>query len=504
MDHAAIPPSKGYGARHTFTILSFIGYFHLYALRFNISIAIVAMVNHTDTFSNTNVTEVSECPDPGINKTTKISDQATYDWDEATQGLILSSFFYGYAFTQIPGGFLAEKIGGKRLFGYGILVTALLSLLTPLSANAGPWAVVIVRGMMGLAEGVTIPALSAMQGKWLPRLERTLLSNVANAGAHFGNVICLPIAGYLSYSNVFGGWPSGFYIFGGAAIIWCFFWHFLIFESPAQHTRIAPDEKQYIESTTGVRHLKSYPTPWRAILTSSAMWAIILTAFLQTWGIYVTHTTLPRYMHNIQKFDIAQDGLLMALPNLFNIFASVVGSWFADFLLKKQWLSTVAVRKILNTLGLLPAALCLPFISLAGCDHVAVVALIVFGNGMLGVCGSGIWVNILDIGNNFSGLTMGLANFSANLSGVISPYFVGLMTNNNETMHQWNLIFYVSMAFYLLGILIFVLFAKGSEQPWNRLPHEETDTGDQTYGDGASSDEKRSQPPCYKTLTENM
>ncbi|XP_033726728.1 sialin-like [Pecten maximus] len=472
------PTNKGYGARHTFTILSFIGYFHLYALRFNISIAIVAMVNHTDTHLDRNDTQISECPDHGINKTTKTSNQATYDWDEATQGMILSSFFYGYALTQIPGGFLAEKIGGKRLFGYGILITAILSLLTPLSAKVGTWAVMVVRILMGLAEGVTIPALSSMQGKWLPKLERTLLSNVANAGAHFGNVICLPIAGYLSYSDELGGWPSGFYIFGGVAIIWFFFWHFLIFESPAVHTRISKVEKQYIESTTGVRHNKSYPTPWKAILTSSAMWAIILTAFLQTWGIYVTHTTLPRYMHNIQKFDIAQDGLLMALPNLFNIFASVVGSWFADFLLRKQWMSTSTVRKVLNTLGLLPAALCLPFISLAGCDHVTVVALIIFGNGMLGVCGSGIWVNILDIGNNFSGLTMGLANFAANLSGVISPYFVGLMTNNNETMKQWNLIFYVSMAFYLLGVLIFIVFARGSEQPWNRLPQEKTEIGD--------------------------
>ncbi|XP_069106176.1 sialin-like isoform X1 [Argopecten irradians] len=487
-------PSKGYGARHTFTILSFIGYFHLYALRFNISIAIVAMVNQTANHQNQNATQkISECPDPGINKTTKYSDQAAYDWDEATQGLILSSFFYGYALTQIPGGFLADKFGGKRLFGYGILITAVLSLLTPLAAEAGTWAVVVVRIMMGLAEGVTIPAISSMQGKWLPRLERAFLSNIANAGAHFGNVICLPVAGYLSYSNVLGGWPSGFYIFGGVAILWFFFWHFLIYETPAEHTRISKDERDYIQRTTGVRYHKSYPTPWKAILKSPAMWAITLTAFLQTWGIYVTHTTLPRYMHNIQKFDIAQDGLLMSFTNVVDIISGVAGSWFADFILKKRWLSTVAVRKILNTTGLLSAALCLPFISLAGCDHVTVVALIIFGNGMLGICGSGIWVNILDIGNNFSGLTMGLANFAANLSGVIAPYFVGVMTNNNETIQQWTTIFYVSMAFYLLGILIFNIFGRGSEQSWNRLPQDEPETGKEEKEDISAHDQDISQ-----------
>ncbi|XP_069106177.1 sialin-like isoform X2 [Argopecten irradians] len=466
-------PSKGYGARHTFTILSFIGYFHLYALRFNISIAIVAMVNQTANHQNQNATQkISECPDPGINKTTKYSDQAAYDWDEATQGLILSSFFYGYALTQIPGGFLADKFGGKRLFGYGILITAVLSLLTPLAAEAGTWAVVVVRIMMGLAEGVTIPAISSMQGKWLPRLERAFLSNIANAGAHFGNVICLPVAGYLSYSNVLGGWPSGFYIFGGVAILWFFFWHFLIYETPAEHTRISKDERDYIQRTTGVRYHKSYPTPWKAILKSPAMWAITLTAFLQTWGIYVTHTTLPRYMHNIQKFDIAQDGLLMAIPNLANVLIGLVGGWLADILRRKHIFSTNVVRKLFSSVGLLSAALCLPFITLAGCDHLVVVTLIVVSFGMLGFSGSGFWVNMFDIGFNFSGVAMGLVNFASNVAGVISPYFVGVLTNNNETMNQWMIVFYVSMGFYVAGTVVFLVFGQGTEAEWNRLPDE--------------------------------
>ena len=31
------------------------------------------------------------------------------DWDRDTQGLVLGSFFYGYFFTQIPGGWLGGK-----------------------------------------------------------------------------------------------------------------------------------------------------------------------------------------------------------------------------------------------------------------------------------------------------------------------------------------------------------------------------------------------------------
>ncbi|XP_060064488.1 sialin-like [Ylistrum balloti] len=482
-----IPVHTGYGARHTFTILSFIGYFNLYALRYNLSVAMVAMANHTDNMSNKNESQSGVCPDPGINVTTKqsVGKAVQYDWDEVTQGMILSSFFYGYVATQIPGGMLSEKFGGKRLFGYGILIMAILTALTPLVAEVGTWALIVTRAIEGIVSGTSFPAVAAMQGKWTPESERTLLTVLANSGASIGNVIVLPVSGYLCNQQFFGGWPASFYIFGGIGCIWFLFWHFLIYETPATHPRISLTEKKYIESTAGQRNLQSYPTPWRGILTSSAMWAIMLAVFCQSWGAYISVTVLPTYMNKIQRFDITQDGLLMAIPNLVTALIGLFSGWLADFLRRRGYLSTIVVRKLFSSVSLLAAALCLPFISLAGCDHVAVVTLIVVGNGMLGFCGSGFWVNFLDIGFNFSGITMGLINFSSNVAGVISPYFVGLLTNNNETMQQWRTIFYVSMAFYVAGTVVFLLFGKGTESDWNKLP---SDINIQTSGTTSEDD----------------
>ena len=67
-------------------------------------------------------------------------------------GIILSSFFYGYIITQLPGGFLALKFGGKNLFGLGILSTTLFTLLTPLCARAGIVFLVALRILIGLCE----------------------------------------------------------------------------------------------------------------------------------------------------------------------------------------------------------------------------------------------------------------------------------------------------------------------------------------------------------------
>ena len=67
-------------------------------------------------------------------------------------GWILSSFFFGYITTQIPGGLLAQRFGGRWIVGIGTLMTALLTLLTPLAAYVGLWALILLRVAEGIFE----------------------------------------------------------------------------------------------------------------------------------------------------------------------------------------------------------------------------------------------------------------------------------------------------------------------------------------------------------------
>lgn len=77
-------------------LLAFFGFFNVYALRVNLSVAVVAMTEPVETkLDNGTVVLMPE-----------------FDWSSQTKGLVLSSFFYGYLITQLPGGWLAAKIGG--------------------------------------------------------------------------------------------------------------------------------------------------------------------------------------------------------------------------------------------------------------------------------------------------------------------------------------------------------------------------------------------------------
>jgi MFS family permease len=73
-----------------------------------------------------------------------------FEWDEYQQNIILGSFFWGYVLTELPGGRLAEIIGGHRVFGYSMLGASILTLLTSAAARLDYIAVVALRVLVGL------------------------------------------------------------------------------------------------------------------------------------------------------------------------------------------------------------------------------------------------------------------------------------------------------------------------------------------------------------------
>ena len=52
------------------------------------------------------------------------------------QGIIQSAFLYGYMGTQLLGGTLADRVGGKRVMAFGIAAFSATSLLMPAALSA--------------------------------------------------------------------------------------------------------------------------------------------------------------------------------------------------------------------------------------------------------------------------------------------------------------------------------------------------------------------------------
>lgn len=79
-----------------------------------------------------------------------------FAWDEKTQGIILGAFFLGYVTTNVPGGRMAEKMGGKLIYGLGVFLTAVLTVISPFAAYWGLVPFLVVRVAEGFTEVVLL------------------------------------------------------------------------------------------------------------------------------------------------------------------------------------------------------------------------------------------------------------------------------------------------------------------------------------------------------------
>lgn len=171
--------SQGYclPQRIILAFMTFLGFVCEYMMRNLLSIAITQIARKV--ISEEQVISGEKCP---VSNSTLIDDddgpfvEGTYEWSEAVQGVILSSFYWGYIITHIPGGMLVERLGGKVTLLAGIASTSLLTLLTPASIEYGGSTLLIInRVIMGLCQGFIYASVFGLLAAWIPLRERTTL-----------------------------------------------------------------------------------------------------------------------------------------------------------------------------------------------------------------------------------------------------------------------------------------------------------------------------------------
>eukprot|EP00794_Sanderia_malayensis_P005231 gene5231-5889_t len=179
-----------------------------------------------------------------------------FTWDSRLQGVVLGSFYYGYMVLQIPGGYMAMKIGGTRIFGFGVLFASIFTIFTPPATRFSVWALVALRVAEGLSLGVMLPCNHQIWSFWAPRAERTILVTIAVAGMNVGTIVTMPLTGLLTKYGFDGGWASVFYCFGAAGIVWWIVWMAVIHDFPSTHPSISKEERNYIERNVDVHEAR--------------------------------------------------------------------------------------------------------------------------------------------------------------------------------------------------------------------------------------------------------
>ncbi|XP_063244177.1 sialin-like isoform X2 [Bacillus rossius redtenbacheri] len=496
------PRNKGLlPMRYVFAVLGSVLFAILYGYKSNLSVAIVAMVNHTAIRR-----AAAQHAGPGANNESRplqgvcdfeeeaeVLEDGPFDWNEPVQGLILGSYFWGYLVSQLPAGRMAERFSAKWvLFASALLNIAGCLLIPPLSYlhYSG---LLLLRVVQGIGGGLSFPAMHVMIAKWAPPQERSVVSAIVYAGMALGTVISLLMTGAISAAL---NWEAVFYIMGSLSLVWCVLWAWLMDDSPETSRFIGEEERNHITKSLGenvASEHSSLPVPWRSIFTSMPFLAILVAHFCSNFGWYMLLIELPTYMNTILKFKINANALLSSMPFLVMWFFSIALSKCLDVAREKKYISTTAARKIATGFASLVPCACLVGVSFAGCDRTAAVALMTVGTMTLGGMFSGFLSNHIDIAPNFAGTLIGITNTVATIPGFLVPVLVGQLTHGNQTIGQWRIIFLITAGLFLAEAVFYTVFGSGVVQPWNNPNNPEVAAANGKKGE-ASDERERASP----------
>ncbi|RWS09109.1 Sialin-like protein [Dinothrombium tinctorium] len=476
----------GFPKRYIVVLLCSLATLLQYTIRVNLSVTIVAMVN--DTYLSGQSSEFRKpvlengCPFEDTlyaNLTNSKSEKASktsgeFNWAPSTQGAVLGAFYYGYILTHINSGQLAEWIGAKRLIAISILTSSVLTLLTPIAAYFNVIAVIAIRVVTGMSQGVMSPAIYTLYANWVPSNERSTALASYLIGGYIGTIMTMPLSAYLCEHGFAGGWPSVFYVLGILGCVCLFGWLFLVYETPTEHSSISEHELLFLRKNLNItakqdKNKKKIKVPWVKILVSPQMWLIAIAKFSYGWGTLLFMSKLPAYLESVLHFSIEKNGFINAMAYVaISVSLFLFGS-ISDFIDRKKLLKKSLARRAFESLNLFGAAGCALLIPFVGCNSNAVVTLIMLTMVFYGAEAGGDNPIVVDVAPDYSGSLYGITNAIGSIPGFLVPVFVGFLLDNNPgSIQSWNIVFYVSAAVSIVGGICF-LGVSAKPQPWGTV-----------------------------------
>jgi len=356
-------------------------------------------------------------------------------------GWAFSVFFWAYALFEVPGGWLGDRLGARRVL---MRVVIWWSFFT--AATGWVWnlpSLLVTRTLFGAGEAGCFPNLTKAFTTWLPARERVRAQGYMWLSARWGGAFTpLLVAWILSFVT----WRRAFEIFGCLGIVWAVIFYRWYRDNPRENKSVNEAELAIMPSAESLTagHGK---VPWGKFVRSRTVWLLWLQYFLLTYGWTFYITWLPTYLREARSVELQKGALLAGLPLFFGGLGSVFCGSITGYLVRRIG-SVTTTRRWLAGIGFSGAALCL-VLSVNIQDPVfAMVAmgLASFSNDLVMPTA---WGTCMDVGGKYTGTLSGSMNMIGNFGGALAPIVTGYILD--QTSHNWTITFYVSAALYFAG-----------------------------------------------------
>lgn len=366
--------------------------------------------------------------------------------DAVMLGYIFSAFGWAYVLGQIPGGWLLDRFGSKRVYAVSIFTWSVFTLLQGfVDTLPVAWTVVtlfMLRFLVGFAEAPSFPGNARIVAAWFPTAERGTASAVFNSAQYFATVLFAPLMGWIVHSF---GWEHVFIVMGVIGILFSGVWMKFIY-NPKEHPLINQAEIDHIAANGALvdmdqnRRLPGNGPKWahiRQLVTSRMMVGIYLGQYCINAITYFFLTWFPVYLVQERGMTILKAGIIASLPAICGFIGGVLGGVLSDGMLRRGHSLTLA-RKTPIVCGMLLS------MSMILCNYVEAdwmvvgfMALAFFGKG-IGALG---WAVMSDTSpKQIAGLSGGIFNTCGNLSSITTPIVIGYIIATTGSF-KWALVF---------------------------------------------------------------
>ena len=385
--------------------------------------------------------------------------------DSVSMGYIFSAFGWSYVLAQLPGGWLLDRFGSRRIYAISLFAWSFFTFITGFTGFfIGLTAVVVLfvlRFLLGIAEAPAFPANSRISVAWFPTKETGTAAAIFNSAQYFATVLFAPLLGYIVQTY---GWEYSFVFMGMVGFVFLIFWLKFV-HAPKKSRYINKAELDYITQGGALvemdyevkenKNNKIAPT-WQflnQLLKNRMFIGVYIAQYCINAITYFFITWFPVYLVQDRGMTILKAGIVAVLPAIFGFVGGNLGGLFSDYLLKKGASLSVA-RKVPIVFGML-LSMCMIFCNYTGVEWmvVALMAVSYFGKGV-GALG---WaVNADTAPKEITGLSGALFNTFGNLSSIITPIVIGYIIGVTGSF-DWALVFVSIHAFLAIVSYVFIV-----------------------------------------------
>jgi ACS family glucarate transporter-like MFS transporter len=362
-------------------------------------------------------------------------------------GNTFAAFGWAYALFEIPGGFLGDWMGPRKVLMRIVLWWSFFTAATGWAWNF--LSLAVTRALFGAGEAGCFPNLTKSFTTWLPQHERVRAQGITWMSARWGGAFT-PYLVYLTFKVM--SWQHAFMLFGGIGVIWAVFFYYWYRDNPRDNPRVNAAELRLLRGTEGLADAHAH-VPWAKLLRSRTVWCLCAQYFCLSYGWYFYITWLPTYLKEARGLEIGKGAVLAGLP----LFMGGLGSLFCGIVsapITKLTGSVSLTRKLMAYVGFTAASLLL-IVSIHLKNPVSAMVAMGFASFANDLVMPGSWGACMDVGARYAGTLSGMMNMMGNVGGAVSPSAVAYILD--WTHHNWDATFYVSAAIYFMGSFFWLL-----------------------------------------------